>query len=209
MASSQQGGSEVISFSLTPSVGHRIALRLLSKPGGASKCKVSVVPAKSGSRMQFTTDDKEYMSMDYMRTGLSVSEVFVSPSGKYTKLVLKEQVETKNIYTVLLYEGSRLIARLDGSYLQTQWMPHSDKLWWTKKSDTGLQLLLLDPATLKVEELYPSLPKEDYFVVAPTEDKLIYMVTAEGPKNGGVVERVLGRYDTNDQYRDRTLPRYV
>lgn len=205
MASSQQGGSEVVSFSLTPSVGHRIALRLLSKPGGASKCKVSVVPAKSGSRMQFTTDDKEYMSMDYMRTGLSVSEVFVSPSGKYTKLVLKEQVETKNVYTVLLYEGSRLIARLDGSYLQTQWMPHSDKLWWTKKSDTGLQLLLLDPATLKVEELYPSLPKEDYFVVAPSEDKLIYMVTAEGPKSGGVVERVLGRYDTNDQYRDRTF----
>lgn len=203
IGSSDQSGSFEYPFSLLPSVAHKVAIRLLSNEGGAAKYRLRVAPAKAASQIALSLDDKEYMSMQYMRTGESLSEMSVSPSGRYTKVVLRETVDTKNKYSILLYDGNRLVARLDGSYLETQWMPQSDKLWFTQKSDTGKQLLTLDPATLSVSVLHPAIPEEGYFAMAPTEDKLIYMVTNEGPKNKGVVERVLGRYDTTGSYRDR------
>ena len=203
IGASDRSGSFEYPFSLLPSMAHKVVVRLLSNEGGASKYRLRVVPSKASSQIALSLDDKEYMSMHYMQTGESLSEVSVSPSGRYTKVVLREVVNNRSRYSVLLYEGNRLVARLDGSYLETQWMPKSDKLWFTQKSDTGKQLLTLDPATLAVTVVHPAIPEEGRFVIAPTEDRLIYMVTSEGPKNKGVVERVLGRYDTTSSFRDR------
>lgn len=190
---------------IDPSIAHTLGLRLLSNEGGRAKWRMRFVPDKEGSKVRFTTSSESYLSIQYMLTGQSAVGTSVSPSGRFSTLILAEKVDNKPVYSVLLYEQDRLIGHLDGTYVQAHWMPRTDKLWVTKESDTGKRLITLDPATMLTEELHPSIPSEGDFYITPPEDKLIYVQTEEGPKNGQFVERVMDRYDTTSSYRNRNF----
>ncbi|MDO5017086.1 MAG: prolyl oligopeptidase family serine peptidase [Porphyromonas sp.] len=200
---SDTSGTYTYPISVEPSLSHKVAVRRLSRPGGASEWRLRLLPDRKESEIVLSLDEKETLSMQYMFTGKSIANTTVSPSGRYSTLVISEKVNDKSVNSVLLYDGTRIVAHLDGTYLKASWMPRTDKLWFTEKSDNGLRLMTLDPATLQSEVLYPSLPEERYFVFTPTEDHLIFFVSDKGPENKGIVERVMGRYDTTAAYRDR------
>lgn len=204
IAKADNATTRTCSIELQPSVAHTLTLRLLSNEGGKAKWRIRFVPQRKDTKVSFRTDDRSYLSIQFMLTGENLGGTTVSPSGRYSTLSISEKVNNRSVYSVLLYEGDKVIAHLDGTYLQARWMPRSDKLWVTKKSDTGLQFITLDPATLLPEVLHPSLPSDSYFRISPQEDKLIFTVSQKGPENKKFVERVLDRYDTSNSYRSRS-----
>lgn len=197
--------TRVLPVELEPSVSHSLALRILSNEGGESVWRIRYVPEKKNSKITFPTDEHSYLSVYYMLTGESIASTTVSPSGRYSTLTISEKVDNKPVYSVQLYEGEKLIAHLDGSYVSARWMPRSDKLWITKDSDYGMRLMTIDPSTMRSEVLHPSIPSEGHFYITPTEDKLILVTQEKGPENTQFVERVMDRYDTTGEYRNRSF----
>lgn len=197
--------TRTLPLQLQPSVSHTLGLRLLSNAGGQAKWRIRFVPESKHTKVTFPADDHSYLSIQYMLTGESVGGTTVSPSGRYSTLTISEKVDNKPVYSVLLYDGDKPIAHLDGTYISAQWMPCSDKLWVTMDSDTGKRLIALDPSTMLTEVLHPSIPSDGYCFFTPTEDKLIYVTTDKGPENKKFVERVMDRYDTTGSYRNRNF----
>ena len=78
------------------------------------------------------------------------------------------------------------------------WMPRSAKLYFTRSTVEGRQLLAADPATGRETLLAASLPAGD-FRIAPTEDALYYTVTKEGPREGDVHRVRIHRGEVRDR----------
>lgn len=70
------------------------------------------------------------------------------------------------------------------------WMPNSNKLYYTVMGEEQNDLVVFDPATMREEVLLKNVP-EGYFSWSPTEDYLIYMLTDEGRKGEWPVETSL------------------
>lgn len=70
------------------------------------------------------------------------------------------------------------------------WMPNSNKLYYTVMGEEQNDLVVFDPATMREEVLLKNVP-EGYFSWSPTEDYLIYMLTDEGEKVSGPLKRLL------------------
>ena len=60
------------------------------------------------------------------------------------------------------------------------WMPNSNKLYYTVMGEEQNDLVVFDPATMREEVLLKNVP-EGYFSWSPTEDYLIYMLTTVSP----------------------------
>lgn len=82
------------------------------------------------------------------------------------------------------------------------WMPNSNKLYYTVMGEEQNDLVVFDPATMREEVLLKNVP-EGYFSWSPTEDYLIYMLTDEGEKVSGPLKRLLHPDDRIPNSRDR------
>ncbi len=198
-------GKQEQEITIQPAYNHHLIVRVLAKGDSEPQWRLRVVPAIENAPISLTDNDTERLSVQYMLTGKSVVGTAVSPTGKYSLLTIAEKVNNKSVYSLVLYEGTKVKAYLDGSYLRASWMPRTDKLWYTENSDTGKRLMALDVATMRREIIHPSIPKEGSFLISPNEQQLIYFVEVKGPKKNDKVERVMGRYDCMNGYRDRTF----
>ncbi|MDN4754348.1 prolyl oligopeptidase family serine peptidase [Porphyromonadaceae bacterium W3.11] len=192
---------------LTPSRSHLLVFQIISSDEKDSSFRLRLAPESDNSNLQVRLDNKEYLSLEYMMTGKSLYSTSVSPSGKYMLLISRESINNKSHYSTTLYEEGQPKAQLPEEFQFASWMPSSDRLYTTRKDDNGRHLVTFDPSTFQTEVLAKDLPKGG-FSISPSEDALIFMVEQEGPKKGEIIERVMGRYDRMDGYRDRTFLAY-
>lgn len=194
------GKSSSSKLKLEPAT-HTVILQYLSEADDSLAKSIKVVCPKDNVLSQ-RTDGNKIFSLDVNTQGTGFGSLSLSPSGKFLILGTSATDEKgKRSY----YE--ELISLADGKVLsrnssRRSWMPKSDKLYYTRATTDGRELIMEDPLTNSIEVLVADLP-EGYFTIAPTEDYLIYSMEDEGPKEGEV-HQILAPDDRQPGWRDRS-----
>lgn len=191
---------------------HEVVIAYLSDTTAAPA--VSVV----GDHLQsvaVTDGTDRLFSLDINTQGEGISSVSVSPDGRWAivKHSLTDRRGRVSSYCRVMPVGNlkkSAAPAADEGWTSTddlRWMPRSAKLYFTRSTVEGRQLLAADPATGRETLLAASLPAGD-FRIAPTEDALYYTVTKEGPREGDV-HQILTPDDRQPGWRNRCyLTRY-
>lgn len=150
--------------------------------------------APNSDKRPFTMSDNMLMK--------HYSSVGVSPSGKYALIVTNNfDMDGKTQYNRQLVETAtgKIIRDV---YVNASWMPHTDRYIYTRRTEGKVQLVSVDPLTLKEEIIYGSMPTER-FTMSPTEDFIIYTQEMQSPKKEQGVYQVLTMDDRQPGWRNR------
>ena len=181
---------------------HEIILKYLSEAGQNDSLKVCVETEKEGI-ITLREDGKHNYSLNHVIHGTHFSGVSLSPDGKYLMTSYRTtQVggRTSGVTKITeLATGKVLAQRLE--YLQ--WMPKSNRYYYTRMGVNGRQLVAVEPASGQEYLLADNLP-DGYFQIAPSEDWLLYSLTQEGPKERREIYEVIEPDDRQPGWRDRS-----
>ena len=191
-------------ITLYPSTLHTLTIQRLEsgKDTITDSVRVRFVPKKEESTTSFSTDPTRYMSLYGVMSGEFMTGVRLSPTGKYTLVRMKRTYGKESEAYALLYDGHNLIGTLHGGPASGEWLPKSDKLWYSRKSPAGRIVVYYDPTTMTEYEAMGPVPEGD-FSISTDEKTLIYSVKEEGAKVGDDVQLMQGRDDRIPGYRDR------
>lgn len=154
----------------------------------------AVTLKNDNTKRAFNLDDNMEMKHYY--------DISLSPSGKYLISRLSyfdNKGETQRENRITEVATGRIIS---DNVTGAEWMPQTDKYYKVKEENGRKRLFITDPATGKSETIASDLPT-DNFVMAPTEDYLIYYIENEGPKKQEGVYEVVHPDDRQPNYRHR------
>ncbi len=158
---------------------------------------ISIIDAEESQNVKrpFTMADNMMMK--------HYGSVSISPSGKYAFIATNNfDTEGKTQYNRQLVETAtgKVIRDI---YVNASWMPHTDRYIFTRRVEGKIQLVSVDPITLKEEIIYGSMPTER-FSMSPTENFIIYSQEMQGPKKEQGVYEVLTMDDRQPGWRNRS-----
>ena len=194
----KQEGTEL---TLEPST-HPVVIKYLSEGGKADSLKVSVETEKDGV-ISLREDGKRLYTLDDVLHGTRFSGVSLSPNGKFLIVsyqTTREGGKSSGTTKVTELSTGKVLAQRNE---RLQWMPRSNRYYYTRNGVEGRQLVVVDPASGQEQVLADKLP-EGYFQVAPTEDYLLYSLTQEGPKERKEIYEVIEPDDRQPGWRDRS-----
>ena len=125
----------------------------------------------------------------------------LSPKGDYLLITEGQRAPKQN--RRWYYLQNRLTGQRTQLSQSVDWMPRTNRYYFTRTGNEGRELVTVDPATGAEEVLCRHLP-EDNFNFSPNEKFLVFYVNKEGPKevNKDVFE-VLNPEDRQPRWRDR------
>ena len=194
----KQEGTEL---TLEPST-HPVVIKYLSEGGKADSLKVSVEAEKDGL-ITLREDGKRLYTLEDVLHGTRFSGVSLSPNGKFliaSYQTTREGGKSSGTTKVTELSTGKVLAQRNE---RLQWMPRSNRYYYTRNGVEGCQLVVVDPASGQEQVLADKLP-EGYFQVAPTEDYLLYSLTQEGPKERKEIYEVIEPDDRQPGWRDRS-----
>lgn len=183
---------------------HRVVVRYASADG-VSAPSIAVKSTKDGA-FKVVTDGTRMFTLDDVMFGTRIVGVSLSPAGAWLIADYEDtDSDGKATRYQRLYDARTNQAR--GRLAeQATWMPRSDKYYITHKSyANGRELVVVDPATGSESTLATNLPEGD-FIVAPTEDYLVFDLVKEGRKENPKAYQVLEPEDRIPGWRDRHYP---
>ena len=181
----KQDGAEL---ALEPST-HPVVIKYLSEGGKADSLKVSVETEKDGV-ITLREDGKRLYTLEDVLHGTRFSGVSLSPNGKYlitSYQTTHEGGKSSGTTKVTELSTGKVLAQRNE---RLQWMPRSNRYYYTRNGVEGRQLIVTDPVSGQEQIMVDKLP-EGYFQVAPTEDYLLYSLTQEGPKERKEIYEVI------------------
>lgn len=194
----KQEGTEL---ALEPAT-HSVVVKYLSETGKTDSLKVSVDTDQEGS-ISLKQDNKKLYTLADVLHGTRFAGVGLSPDGRYlitnyrTTCVGGRSAGSTRITE--LASGKVLAERTENM----QWMPRSNRYYYTRTGVDGRQLIVVDPLTGVEAVLVNKLP-DGYFQFAPTEDYLLFTMTQEGPKERKEIYEVLEPDDRQPGWRNRS-----
>ena len=194
----KQEGAEL---TLEPST-HPVVIKYLSEGGKADSLKVSVEAEKDGL-ITLREDGKRLYTLEDVLHGTRFSGVNLSPNGKFLIVsyqTTREGGKSSGTTKVTELSTGKVLAQRNE---HLQWMPRSNRYYYTRNGVEGRQLVVVDPASGQEQVVADKLP-EGYFQVAPTEDYLLYSLTQEGPKERKEIYEVIEPDDRQPGWRDRS-----
>ena len=194
----KQEGAEL---TLEPST-HPVVIKYLSEGGKADSLKVSVEAEKDGL-ITLREDGKRLYTLEDVLHGTRFSGVSLSPNGKFLIVsyqTTREGGKSSGTTKVTELSTGKVLAQRNE---HLQWMPRSNRYYYTRNGVEGRQLLVVDPASGQEQVVADKLPG-GYFQVAPTEDYLLYSLTQEGPKERKEIYEVIEPDDRQPGWRDRS-----
>lgn len=165
----------------------------LSVPSTPHKGVATDTDTSSAGRL-YTLDDvlhaRRYGGLSLSPDGrwMIVSTMQVQPGGQ-----TDWQTEVRDVVS------GRVVEQRKGIH----WMPRTSRYYYTRTQGGHRQLVTTDPQTLSVSVLATDLP-EGHFDVVPTEDRLIYTITDEGPTERADVYEVIHPDDRQPGWRHRS-----
>ena len=194
----KQDGAEL---ALEPST-HPVVIKYLSEGGKVDSLKVSVETEKDGV-IALREDGKRLYTLEDVLHGTRFSGVSLSPNGKYlitSYQTTHEGGKSSGTTKVTELSTGKVLAQRNE---RLQWMPRSNRYYYTRNGVEGRQLVVTDPVSGQEQIIVDKLP-EGYFQVAPTEDYLLYSLTQEGPKERKEIYEVIEPDDRQPGWRDRS-----
>ena len=151
----------------------------------------------------FREDGKHLYNMSDVLLGTRFSGVAISPNGQYLITSYRHTAEggkVKHYSRVTDYATGRVLAERTE---RLQWMPRSNRYYYTRTGVEGRDLVTVDPATGQEQVVAKQLP-EGFFEFAPTEDWLLFTLTQEGPKEKKEIYEVIVPDDRQPGWRNRS-----
>ena len=181
---------------------HRVRIRYFTPSGEATAPSVSI-ETPDESKISFRTDGKHLYSMSDALLGTRLSGVSLSSDGKYMIVgytTTQEGGRTNSVSKMIETESGRVLFETQE---RLTWMPVTPKYYKTRRGADKTQLIAVDPATGKEEVLVDDLP-EGGFMMAPTEDFLLYSFSEDGPKERAEIYQILTPDDRQPGWRNRS-----
>ena len=181
---------------------HEIILKYLSEAGQNDSLKVCVETEKEGI-ISLREDGKHNYSLKDVLHGTHFSGVSLSPDGKFLMTSYRTtQVggRTSGVTKITELATGKVLAQRP-EYLQ--WMPKSNRYYYTRMGVDGRQLVAVEPVGGQEYLLADNLPN-GYFQIAPSEDWLLYSLTQDGPKECREIYEVIEPDDRQPGWRDRS-----
>ena len=182
---------------------YEVVIKYLSRSGKQEQIK-STFETESDAEIAATTNpEKRYFIHDVL-DGEHFTGVSLSPSGKY--LIVNT---TETFPGGKKVSGSKVVDSQTGQTLldngqDLEWLPKSDKAYYTKEGPQGKRLIIVDPVSKTETILSEKLP-DGRLTFAPTEDYLILSVKEEGPKENEKIRQILVPDDRQPGWRDRVF----
>lgn len=192
-----------VSLSLEP---HRyeIVIKYLAEGDKAETLKVSFDTEKEAVITATTDPEKRYTISDVF-DGTRFRSVSLSPNGKY--LLTSYQTTYpggQTAYFQQITDKTNGQVLMESSTNNFNWMPQSNRLYYTRKGLQGKELVTIDPVTKAETILSQNLP-DGWFSIAPTEDFLIFTISEKGPEKDKDMEEILVPDDRQPGWRNRSF----
>lgn len=190
-----------IALTLEP-LRYEVVIKYLAGKDKAGSLKVTF-DTEAEATVTATTDPEKRYTISEVFDGTRFRSVSLSPNGKY--LLTSYQTtfpggETASYQQVTDKANGQVL--VESSTNNYNWMPQSNRLYYTRKGLQGKELVSIDPVTKTETILSANLP-DGWFVFAPTEDYLIFMVSEEGPKKDKDMEEIIVPDDRQPGWRNR------
>lgn len=181
---------------------YEVVIKYLAGKDKAGSLKVTF-DTEAEATVTATTDPEKRYTISEVFDGTRFRSVSLSPNGKY--LLTSYQTtfpggETASYQQVTDKANGQVL--VESSTNNYNWMPQSNRLYYTRKGLQGKELVSIDPVTKTETILSANLP-DGWFVFAPTEDYLIFMVSEEGPKKDKDMEEIIVPDDRQPGWRNR------
>lgn len=193
-------------LTLTPAT-HQVVLKCLTDAGRDDTLRIAVkggeadvLTLSSGTQTGSADGGRLYTMSDVLHSW-HYNGVSLSPDGRF---MLSSQSTTQQSGAAAgrcrLWDLKTGTSRLAD---WRDWMPRTARWLETRENADGTRsLVAVDPATQDARVLAADLP-EGYFVMAPTEDYLVYSISDEGPKERPDVYEVVQPEDRQPGWRTR------
>jgi dipeptidyl aminopeptidase/acylaminoacyl peptidase len=181
---------------------HEVVIKALTTAASSDSLNVKVVPTVEGSIALDADGSKRLYTMNEVLHARRYRGASLSPDGKWMIVTTAQTQPGGQTHTrteVRATATGRIVDERDG----VTWMPRTNRYSYTRERDGRRQLVTVDPATKAESVLADDLPK-GYFTMTPTEDRLIFSITDEGPKENPGVYEVIHPDDRQPGWRTRS-----
>ena len=185
-------------------IRHNVLISCMTDENSTDTFDIRFICDKKGA-VRVNDDTKRPYTLYDVTEGTKYSGIELSPSGKYllTTYTVTDKQGNSSAYSKLTETASgKLLYRSDNAS-PLRWMPSSDRLYYTKQIEGSLSLVTMNPATLE-ETIKASNIPQGWFRISPTEDRLIYTVTDNAPKNQGSFRQIFQPDDRMGGWRNRS-----
>ena len=184
---------------------HEVIIKALTTATSTDSVRVTLKPSAAG---QIVLDDlngntrKRLYTMDDVLHARRYGGLSLSPDGRWLTVrtsQTKPGGATQSRTEVREVATGRCIDHRDG----ITWMPRTARYYFTDNSTGRRELRCIDPVTQAETLLASDLP-EGYFSMTPTEDRLVFTLQDEGPKERPDVYEVMHPDDRQPGWRTRS-----
>lgn len=184
---------------------YEVVIKYLSTSEKTEKALTATFKTDSKAIVTATTDPEKRYTIREVFDGTRFRSVGLSPNGKYLLTDYRTTFpggETEAFQQVTdLATGQVLLESQSHNY---NWLPRSNRLYYTRKGIQGTELVTVDPVTKAETILSANLP-EGRFSFAPTEDFLLFTITDKGPKKGEQLQEIIEPDDRQPGWRNRSF----
>ena len=181
---------------------HEVVIKALTTATSTDSLQVTVTPTVEGSISLSTSSQKRQYTMNEVLHARRYSSISLSPDGRWMIVSTTQTQPGGNVSRrteVREVATGRVIDQREG----LTWMPRSNLYYYTRTNAGKRELISVDPQTQKENVLASDLP-EGYFQVTPTEDRLIFTIYDEAPKERPDVYEVIHPDDRQPGWRTRS-----
>ncbi|MDR1883690.1 MAG: prolyl oligopeptidase family serine peptidase [Prevotella sp.] len=189
----------------------RVVIKLLSSSEDKSSpiFKIVLEKEKDDTLTTFTASDtnKRYANFTDMLLGKRVTNVSMSPNGRYALISYRNTFGEKSVSTTCLYNvstGNQILIDTDGGKKQLGWTPASEKIFYALKTEDATKLVTIDPSTLQESVLAKNIPDER-ITFSPDERSLFYTKQEKGEETKGDLKLLLSPEDRQPGYTNRSF----
>lgn len=139
--------------------------------------------------------------------GKDFRSVSLSPNGSYALVKYTNRLKDgkSESYAQLMNALTGQVVLQDNGFINSaNWLPKSNKLYYTRTGFKGMELVLVDPTTMKEDVIVSDLPKGS-FRFSPNELFLLFTVEEEGPAQPADLVHFLEPQDRLPGFRNRSF----
>lgn len=183
----------------------------LASNKSAEGIKITIEPEDKKSAVNYTfgSGKERNITIKDILGGERVTSASIAPNGQYVLLdytTTKGDGKTFSTKELLFLKTNRRIVLANNN--KYDWMPVSNKLYYTDNTTGEVKLMTVDPETMVEEVLSENIPAGD-FRIAPNEQFLIYTDYEAGDAPKGSLIRLTGPESRQPNNDDRYfLSRY-
>ena len=198
--------TQSIPLSLEPERDYTVTIRVLADANSKTEPTVKAVfePDKDFENIEIFSGSgmKQRFYVDNCVEGTRVRSVDISPNGKYVLARYAEYFGPNDYqYTATVFDTSSGAAVAADLPYPAAWLPTTNALYYTKKSQKGQNLYRLSFPSMKTECLLRDVESES-ITFTPDEKSILYYRRQEGKKEEGIMRRVTNPDDRQPGNRD-------